>query len=329
MEAQGKRQVFSNDFSWSPSRHRMFETCRLKYYYHYYGSWGGWGKTADTHTQVLYRLKKMTNLPMLVGQLVHEAIDASLKALRAGWSLPVEVARDEAVGKFHRNLKESREGHWRRNPARKVNLFEDYYNLDLSDQILDINTNRVVQNIEAFYASEVYSRLEELSPRAWVTQELLDTFTLGEHKVWVSLDLAVRQHGKVCIYDWKTGVERSADKIQLAVYALYASEKLNTALGDLECRDFYLQNQHLVSVKIDAEALKGTHSLISESIQTMLSHLDQPATNTASSERFPPTENRTICQKCNFKSVCPEVGDTEQPPSPESSPQITFPFLEK
>jgi len=93
-------EPFKNKFSWSFSRHKIFTACKRKYYYLYYGSWGGWEANADEKVRKLYQLKKMTNLPMLVGEVVHRTINYSLERLATGTEFPVEEAKERVIELF-------------------------------------------------------------------------------------------------------------------------------------------------------------------------------------------------------------------------------------
>ena len=57
-------------FSWSASRHDSFMSCRRRYYYSYYAS------AQDTE---IYRLKKLSALPLWAGSVVHDTIESFLR----------------------------------------------------------------------------------------------------------------------------------------------------------------------------------------------------------------------------------------------------------
>ncbi len=58
-------------FSWSASRHDTFATCRRRYYYSYY---------AALDDPEIHRLKKLSALPLWAGSVVHDTIEAFLRA---------------------------------------------------------------------------------------------------------------------------------------------------------------------------------------------------------------------------------------------------------
>lgn len=290
-----------NEFSWSPSRHRMFETCRRQYYYNYYGSWGGWSYTADEQTQLLYRLKKMSTLPQLVGTVVHDAISRVLTAIQRGRDVPPKTTETYAVQLFDRHIEDSVEKRWMRSPSKHTNLFEHYFGQDLD---VAAGRERVLENMRAFFESEAFATLQATPTNQWLSVEALTSFVFNATKLWVALDVAVRQNDGVAVFDWKTGKEREADRLQLAVYALYASTVWGVSVPHLQLQDVYLQAGVVRPVTVDTNILDETRQIICDSIAHMRELLDDPAANTASIDAFPMTENRSTCQTCAFKAVC-------------------------
>ena len=305
-----------NEFSWSPSRHRMFQSCQRQYYYNYYGSWGGWYDSEDELTRLLYRLKKMSTLPQLVGTVVHDAISRVLKAIQSGREVPFKTAETYATQLFDRHIEDSLEKRWLRSASKHTNLFEHYYGQDVNT---DAGRERVLENVTAFFESEAFQTLQNTPPDQWLSVEALTSFVFNATKLWVALDVAVRQNGGVAVFDWKTGREREADRLQLAVYALYASTVWGVSVPHLQLQDVYLQAGVVRPVSVDTGVLDETRQIIVESIAQMRDKLDDPNANTASIETFPMTENRTTCESCPFKSVCFPDDVASSNPSDQSS----------
>ena len=307
---------FKNEFSWSPSRHRMFQACQRQYYYNYYGSWGGWYDSEDELTQLLYRLKKMSTLPQLVGTVVHDAISRVLKAIQSGREVPFKTAETYATQLFDRHIEDSLEKRWLRSASKHTNLFEHYYGQEVNT---DAGRERVLENVTAFFESEAFKTLQNTPPDQWLSVEALTSFVFNATKLWVALDVAVRQNGGVAVFDWKTGREREADRLQLAVYALYASTVWGVSVPHLQLQDVYLQVGVVRPVSVDTGVLDETRQLIVESIAQMRDKLDDPNANTASIDTFPMTENRSTCESCPFKSVCFPDDSASSNPSEQSS----------
>ena len=60
--------------SWSISKMKTLENCERDYYYTYYGSHNGWIYTSTDEQKIAWRLKKLTNLWMCFGEVVHKEI---------------------------------------------------------------------------------------------------------------------------------------------------------------------------------------------------------------------------------------------------------------
>jgi CRISPR/Cas system-associated exonuclease Cas4 (RecB family) len=294
----------TNDFSWSFTRHRTFETCRRKYYYAYYGSWGGWEEGADERTKLLYRLKKITTVPMLVGDIVHQVINASLDYLGGHAEYPLEKAEQRAIDQFKQAWRESKEKAWKKSPSRATNLFEHYYQEELSQEALLEFRDALVENVHGFYHSESYGFIKTISKREWLTKEKLTTLDVDGIPVWVKLDFAARYGNRVYIYDWKTGRVVKEDELQLAVYALYAMEHWGVQIEDLRLFDIYLRKQLPVKVKVNQSHILQTEQLIHRSSNAMLNLLEDESSNLAREDQFPLIDNPNICRRCNFKAAC-------------------------
>ena len=302
-----KKKEFINQFSWSFSRHNSFETCKRKYYYSYYGSWGGWEEKADPLTQKIYMLNKMTSLPMLAGTIVHDEVERTLKLLRYGKKADIQRSKENVIKNFKKAWSESKNKNWRDSPKWKVNLFEHYYNQKLTDDKLLSIRDILINSIDGFFASDSYRFIQTMSDSQWLGIEDLDSFELGGAKLWVKLDFAIRHGERVYIYDWKTGKEVKENEIQLAIYALYATQKWDVDLNLIRLFDVYLNQQLPVKVKPTDKLISSAKIFIENSIKDMKEILSDIENNDADIESFPAvSEDRETypCSYCNFQTVC-------------------------
>ena len=72
-------------------------------------------------------LKKMTRMPMLAGDLVHQAIERFFEARRRGQEIDLEECQAWAVGELREAYKTSRSGLWKTRPSKLVHLAEHHY----------------------------------------------------------------------------------------------------------------------------------------------------------------------------------------------------------
>ena len=75
----------AKEFSWSVSRHDTFSSCKRRYFYSYY---------ASEDDPEIRRLKKLSALPLWAGSVVHETIEAFLKARD---TLPSETEQEALI----------------------------------------------------------------------------------------------------------------------------------------------------------------------------------------------------------------------------------------
>ena len=65
--------------SWSTSRMKSIKSCLREYYYSYYGYYRGWDYEASEDRKITWRLKKLTNIWIAFGDVIHEGIKAVIK----------------------------------------------------------------------------------------------------------------------------------------------------------------------------------------------------------------------------------------------------------
>ena len=292
-----------NEFSWSISKDRDFQLCKRKYYLRCYGSWGGWERDVDAFTKKIYILKNQANIPMLVGQVVHEAVAAAINSLKAT-TLPVDLAQDLAIGLFKKGWKESKSEKWKQDPKRKKNLFEHYYDEVPTRDKLEEFGQTIQTSVENFYSSDSFRFIKSIRPVNWLSREALAEFQFGEVRIFCKLDFALKNNDGVYIYDWKTGKQIKDDERQLAVYAHFAMDEWAVELENIRLFDVYLRFNTPVKIKVSPELLEQTRDYITRSAGEMKSLLDDPDNNIADIEKFPMTDNLNVCRRCSFKEIC-------------------------
>ena len=281
-------------FSWSLSRHDTFSTCRRKYFYSYYAS------QDDPEVQ---RLKKLSALPLWAGSVVHETIENLLKTRDA---LPSPEEQEALVrSAVHGQML----GEWRESEAGSLRfrLFEHEYQVPVEPEDKKIVVGIVMRSLRQFFRSEVLRELFAVGRASWLTVEDLVSFHVGEVEVFLRMDVAYRDaQGRVVIVDWKTG--RAAgrfNEVQLAAYALYASEQGWVTDGqEIRTELAYLAQARSVRRAVDVRNLDSARAFIARSAVNMKSLLVDPALNLARLEDFPMVERPQVCRRCNFRRLC-------------------------
>jgi hypothetical protein len=217
-----------NEFSWSKSRHEIFQTCPRQYYFNYYGYWGGWEKDAPERTRQIYILKNLKNRFMWAGEKVHDCIKHTLKNLQRGISVlnPDDIV-SITLDKMRDDFRSSRERRYRQNP-KTCALFEHEYEVEIEDA----QWKKVAQDVEKcvrnFYNSETFAMLKGIPQENWLEIEDFSFFYLDAKKIWAVIDCSFRTDDGITIIDWKTGRKTTGDSsLQLSCYAMYGREKWN------------------------------------------------------------------------------------------------------
>jgi hypothetical protein len=303
----GRMAELKNELKWSHSRQSNWNTCRRLYYLSHYAHWGGWKPSTDARTRQCYILTKMVNLPMLAGSVVHKVIETVLKDLRAGSTRPVADWVDEGRKRLNEGWKQSRDGGWKQDPKRNVNLFEHFHGLEVGKGTIDRTRERVTQCIENFFATGAWSAIRETSTQQWECIEELESFNLGDFGVWVKIDFAMKDCERVVhLFDWKTGREDDAHRDQLMAYALFARRAWRFPPDRIRLVPVYLREGTSDVIRVKEDDLKKAEQRILGACEAMANACDDPVANSASIENFPMVEDRRVCARCFFQSVCYE-----------------------
>lgn len=296
---------FRNRFSWSFTRHKMFHECRRLYYLNYYGYWDGWSDDAGDDVRLTYRLKKMQSLPMWLGSIVHEMIERILGDARNQELNSLDRYQQQARDKMNRGWVQSTEKKWMWKPKWNLNLFEHYYDVEITKEQRLAMREKVFRCLENFMESDLFDGLERLRPTEWKSVEKLDQFVVGEEPVYVKIDCATMCDEVMTIYDWKTGKLTDDTAVQLGCYALYVHHVWHTPVEKQDLVSYYLDANKIVKHSPTVEELIETKDFILRSMEEMIEALDSTADeNTATAENFPMTENRGKCRRCFFRERC-------------------------
>jgi hypothetical protein len=293
-------------FSWSASRHDCFASCRRRYYYSYY---------AAVDDPEIYRLKKLSALPMWAGNLVHGAIE---RFLRAHDAVPPAEEQDAFVRSVVHSVMAT---DWRESEAgsERFRLFEHEYQVPVEQEDKRIAVNVVMRSLRHFFRSPTLARALALGRDRWLALEDLVSFHVGDVEVFLRMDLAYREEDdRVVIVDWKTGRgEGRFNEVQIAGYALYAAEKgWVEDPARIETELAYLVIPKAVRRKVDAKKVDHARRFIEKSASTMKSLLLDPAQNLARMEDFPMVDRPAMCRRCNFRRLC--FPRAEAIPAPEA-----------
>ncbi len=328
---------FGNHFSWSNSRHRMFEECKRKYYYQYYGYWKGWLHEAPERVRTIYRLKQLDNRYLWKGTLVHEGVAFLLKGALTGSEPDLDRFKQAVVNRMRTQFKQSRRKKYRWDPKGKFGLLEHEYEERLEEGTWRAVRDDVLDCLDRFVESEVYETARNLTmedclalegdlenpdnfwttlppePRRFETlptEPSVDRFEVGDVPVWVKLDFAFREPGgAVRIVDWKSGGSKDEpDPMQLNVYGTYAVETWGLPEEQLRLTVYNVARDERYDRTFSRDLKQETLGRLRASTEKMKSGLVDPESNQAREEDFPTIDDVSTCRRCRYRLVCkPEL----------------------
>lgn len=307
------------DFSWSQSRRSMFRECPRRYYWNYYGSHNGWLDDSPDDARAAWRLKKISNLHMTLGNVVHEIAADALSRVRGGAQPPTGPELiEEGRGRLNRAwvLAQQRE-EWERNPGRHPMLMEFYRGSGPSGDLVQKIRTRLYDCLRNLPESESFREAAE-APRVEIREvDRLDFVDLDGVKLYAQPDLLYRLGDAWRIVDWKTGASDDSHAAQLRTYALYLRLRGDLPPGPIIGRREYLEEGTEVSAPITDRAIEDEKQSIRDSVAAMRTYLEDPIRNAPKPrEAFPLTENRRRCPSCNFFELCEPELDGGAPVGP-------------
>ena len=300
--------ALTNEFSWSHSRHELFQTCLKRYYFAYYASWGGWEESSPARTRELYRLKRLHTRHQWAGHHAHQAIEFLIKNARhdPGGTLAASAATRQ-LDVMRREFRDSRAGAYRADPVHVPGLFEHEYQLEVPAEEWKATVERVATALHHFLDSDLWREIQALPDEAVLAVERRSHFLLDGLKVFAVPDLVLRRKGKMAIYDWKTGTTPlSEHRTQLGIYSLLAIDRWTSAPGEIEAIAYNPVIDQQETYSYTADELETLRDFIRDSADEMLFPLENPETNGAGDgSTFDCTDNEEPCKTCSFLRACP------------------------
>jgi CRISPR/Cas system-associated exonuclease Cas4 (RecB family) len=301
-------------FSWSNSRHKTFLECVRKYYHQYYESHNGWLYDAPDENKAAYRLKNIKNIPLLLGDQIHKAIDWQLKNFINGKGLLTETEMialvTQSLNKAYLDSTKYRQ-HWFNKPKRYQMLHEIYYGNGLTPEGIAAAKTKLEICVKNFFTSKTYQDILAKLEMHVLYSEDFQTFEVNGVDVFVVLDFVYKDvsQEKWIVVDWKTGKESEDDRKQLAFYALFLSREHNIPVKDIILRNEYLLSGKSQEYKLTQFEIDSAQQLMNESIYHMLNYLEDPVKNKPVNKEYFAMNESKKCHSCNFKEKCLEEKD--------------------
>lgn len=309
-----------NQFFWSFSAAKDFETCPRRRYWAKYAAWGGWSAKAEPRSRAAYRLSKMESRFTLAGRVAEEAVRWMLQRQQEGCTVSSDDAYTTiARPRLNTAWKQSKEGAWRADPKRHVCLHEHYYpeltEIPESEWTADLR-DRVKRCLE-HAASFVLPRLAPVRAVDEVPLDAPDRNRRVEGFEWEGItvfavpDYVYRQDGQWHIHDWKTGRPKPEHGDQLSIYGLWASCRHGVDADAIHVYLEYLADGKVASEPMSESRLTSAGEWILSSVADMAAYLenaDWKRNVPRPKEEWDMTVDRAECARCPFYELCkPEL----------------------
>ena len=307
------------EFSWSSSRHDMFELCERKYFYHYYGSHRGWENNAPNHK--IYALKNLTNLHLVFGEAVHAVIKEVLYNFVGGTETPRGYIDGYINNALRRACKVSKKDWWTR-PGRNHYLMEVAYyggfKSKMGEGIVKTINEKKKSVEEHFYSSKTYQEISSgdiaqvLEIDEDLSNEETSRFKVEDTTVFAKVDFLYRRKsdGKTVIVDWKTDrsiVDKTTHNRQLGIYAYYVNRKYGVDVKDMVLRVESLVEGTNIEIPFTDKVFADVERFVVGSIERMKSLVVDGNTfvnRPKKAAEFIATEDRSECKTCKFRALC-------------------------
>lgn len=310
--------ALTHEFAWSASRAANFKECRRKHYFQYYGGWLGWDRKQPRERQHIYQLGKLTRMPMVAGDAVHQSLAYLFRMKHVRECTEDEIIK-RALDILRSKYKESQDEDWRRSASKFAHLAEHYYKEEVvqdRESVAAYGTEyveRITDAVRGFFSLQDLDWVREAPHEDYVfvedDQTSYDSFDFEGTKVYGSPDFALRDtDGHVHLYDWKTGRPSEHDAFQIHVYAVYARIKWDVPLEQFSGYDAYIREGDVTACEITPDSMARAENEIRQSIADMRElHFNADLTM-GDPEPFPkiPAESpeTRICRKCRFRELC-------------------------
>jgi hypothetical protein len=288
--------MLRREFSWSYTRHRIFERCHRAYYYHYYAAWGGWDKYADEKTNFLYYLKNLQTIKRwtesifltILNKAFSERNIESKSLLRSAKS---QIYKDIFDMKNNASTED----------RKKVSLCKIHYESLTINEVQEEAEKHITLLIAKFAESQALEMLQNINPLAVKNIPRPASFLLNGIKTWTSPDFIWIEKGQIRILNlsFKDPLESETWAFKAAIDVMFA-KYIFQETKQPEISSFFLHDKTYPEITITRNK-REVKSIIDNSCRNML-ELTNLDTN-IKEEVFKRTDG-DACRHCNFREAC-------------------------
>ena len=293
MQLSFPRFPFSPILGWSISRYELFDKCKRQYFYTYYSKY-----IPNVPSYKVQQLRALTSIPLEIGNVVHDVLEAFLKRLQ----------------KSDRDIDEERFISFARDLVKRYfsekSFIEQYYRYDEH-----FSMERVHEKAETclrnFIGSPSYNWIfmAALHDRNnWIIEPAgFGETRLQGLKAYCKMDFLLPVDDCVYILDWKTGRrDEVKHSRQLIGYAAAANALFEIPWNRIFPRIVYLypdfdemeftirdedREQFLGRIKKETEEMYACCSDVEKNIPLKI-------------DAFPMCPSPSVCRQCRYRELC-------------------------
>ena len=293
MPLQYETYSFSSVLGWSISRHETFDKCKRQYFYNYYSKY-----VPDVPQYKLTQLKNLTSVPLEVGNVVHEVLEAFLHRLQKNAS----DINEQRFFDFARQKTES--------CFASKTFLETLYRPDTPVDIEKAHA-RVSTCMRNFINSPCYSWIfmkALINKNDWMIEPGgYGETRLGGIKAYCKMDFLFPVDGEIHILDWKTGAkDQGKHGTQLTAYAMAASHNFNIPIEKIYPKIIYLYPEFSeFEISLGPDDFETLLTRAKNQTIEMQAFCKDPDKNIPlSMDNFPCTAFGGLCSYCNYQGIC-------------------------
>ncbi|KMQ50981.1 hypothetical protein CHISP_2123 [Chitinispirillum alkaliphilum] len=288
-----EKYPFTPILGWSISRYEVFDKCKRRYYYTYYSK-----HVSDVPKYKLDKLRALTSVPLEIGNVVHDVIEAFLRRLQISDS-------DIDEKRFFQFAQTKAKEYF----SRKT-FIETYYNYT-KDIDVDFAVKRINLALSNFIQSPCYSWIY-MKAVTNKTNWMIEPPGMGETrlnglKAYSKMDFLFPVDDEVHILDWKSGGKDIAKhSMQLVGYAAAAASNFGIPCSKIYPRIIYLLPEFSeFSFDVNECGLNDFFSKVATQTEQMHTYCNDVENNVPLEiKAFPKSPSPSMCKYCNYQELC-------------------------
>jgi CRISPR/Cas system-associated exonuclease Cas4 (RecB family) len=293
MQLLYKNYEYNPVLGWSISRYEVFDKCKRQYFFTYYPK-----AVKNVPHYKMAQLRELTSVPLEIGNVVHDILEAFLKRLQKS-DTDIDESR---FFKYARDLVDRY--------FTEKSFLEIYYGY-YSEIDIEKAYEKIEHCLKNFIQSPCYNWIYMVAlgdRRNWMIEPSgFGETRLNGMKAYCKMDFLLPVKEDIYILDWKTGSKDEAKhKCQLMGYAAAANKNFNIRWDRIFPKIIYLYPQYEeYEIKINQEELEAFFETIRKQTQQMYAFCSSVEQNIPLDiEEFPKNPSPTLCKQCRFRELC-------------------------